>query len=120
MRCPDCEFTAKSPQGLGAHRRWKHRETSSGDIGANRQAVEETLQALSELGRLEDVDAARVQMLRSMADALDLNPFNSQMWHEFGEAIEGLTADGSDDDDEIQKLLDAMSSPVSDSDQKKT
>jgi hypothetical protein len=65
------------------------------------------------MGRVENVDAARVQALKSMAAALDQNPFNSQMWREYREAIEGLAGnDGGSDS--IDELLDELSSPVRD------
>lgn len=65
------------------------------------------------MGRLEQIDAARVQALRSMAAALDANPFNSQMWREYREAIEGLTVHDSGSG-AIDDLLDELSSPVRD------
>jgi hypothetical protein len=65
------------------------------------------------MGRLEKIDSARVQALRSMAEALDLNPFNSQMWREYREAIEVLTVDDSGGDS-VDQLLDELSSPVRD------
>ena len=113
MDCKDCEFVAKSANGLTQHRRAKH---PSDTAGANLRAVEETIAALSQAGRLEPVDAALVQMLRSMAAALDANPFNSQMWKEYREAIEGLRADDGDDGD-VQALLDRLSAPVRDTSQ---
>lgn len=80
---------------------------------ANQNAMEQTLAALASQGRLEEVDAARVQALRSMAEALDAKPFNSQMWREYREALEGLTADESDGG-AIEALLDELRSPVRD------
>lgn len=81
----------------------------------NVAAIEVTLAALEQMGRLEDIDAARVQALRSMAAALDEHPFNSQMWREYREAIAGLTADDSSRGDSIDDLLDELSSSVRDS-----
>lgn len=40
----------------------------------NAQAIEQTLAELDRMGRLEKIDAARVQALRSIAAALDENP----------------------------------------------
>lgn len=77
----------------------------------NAAAIEVTLAELGRMGRLEEVDAARVQALRSMAAALDENPFNSQMWREYLEAIEGLVAD-DDDDGSVDELIDELSSSV--------
>lgn len=97
VQCDECSFEAKTAQGLSSHRRARHgrRQTS----GANAAAMESTLTELRRLGRFEDVDAARVQALRSMAAALDDNPYNSQMWREYREALnEVLKADDDADD----------------------
>lgn len=80
---------------------------------SNAEAIEVTLGVLAGLGRIEDVDAARVQALRSMAAALDAKPFNSQMWREYREALGGLTADA--DDGSLDALFAELSSPVRDS-----
>lgn len=96
MRCDGCAFEARSAQGLAAHRRAKH---SQADGGANARAMESTLTELERLGRVESIDAARVQALRTMATALDENPYNSQMWREYREALgEVLKADDDADD----------------------
>jgi hypothetical protein len=79
--------------------------------GANTAALEDTIKILGDMGRLEPVDAARVQALRSMAASLDVRPFNSQMWREYREALEGLTAHDSDDG-ALEALLAELSSPV--------
>lgn len=81
--------------------------------GPNAEAIEETLTELGKLGRLEGVDAARVQAVRSMALALDLRPFNSQMWREYRESLEGLTADDGGDG-ALDALLAELSAPVRD------
>jgi hypothetical protein len=112
MRCPDCSFEAKSRAGLATHARRRH-AAAPGSVGANARAIEATLTELTRMGRLEKVDAARIQALRSMADALDQNPFNSQMWREYREALGGLTADDSTSDP-IDDLLDELSAPVRD------
>jgi hypothetical protein len=112
VNCPGCSFVARSNAGLAAHRRKRHPETIEAD-GPNATAMDTTLAELRRMGRLERVDAARVQALRSMANALDQNPFNSQMWREYRDAIEGLTADDGDSDS-IDGLLDELSAPVRD------
>lgn len=81
--------------------------------GENRLAAERTLAELERIGRLEAVDAARVQMIRSMADSLDARPNNSQMWHEYRETVEGLIASG-DDGAEIDAVLARLRAPVHD------
>lgn len=110
MDCDDCDFVAKNARGLALHRRAKHPD---GAPTSNLSAVEQTLEALRSAGRLEPVDAAHVQALRSMAAALDANPFNSQMWKEYREAIGELRADDGDDG-EVQALLDRLSAPARD------
>lgn len=112
MDCPDCPFVAKSRAGLATHRRRKHLKVSAG--GPNAQAIAVTLAELKRMGRLEKIDAARVQALRSIAVALDENPFNSQMWREYREAIEGLAADDSGDES-VADLIGELSSSVRDS-----
>lgn len=107
--CPDCGYAARGPSGLKMHQRRSHPETLSDVRGANAAAIDATLALLKDSGRIEDVDAARVQALRSMAEALDLNPFNSQMWREYREAIEGLCRDDRDSG-KIDELLDQLSS----------
>jgi hypothetical protein len=84
-----------------------------GVVMSNVEAMEKTLAALEIAGRIDEVDAARVQALRSMAEALDAKPFNSQMWREYRESLEGLTASGADDG-AIEALLAELSAPVGD------
>lgn len=74
----------------------------------NLEAVESTLAELYRMGRLEVVDAAKVQAVRSMAQSLDEKPFNSQMFHEYLAALEDLTADG-DSDGSVDELLRELS-----------
>ncbi len=55
--------------------------------------IEQTLKELRRLGRLERVDAAAVQMVRSMARALDADPSNAALWRQYREAVGELTSD---------------------------
>lgn len=71
---------------------------------SNASALETTLRAMAEMGRLEDIDAAQIQALRSMAGALDVRPSNAQLWKAYNEALERLTSD-DDDGDELGELL---------------
>lgn len=109
-RCDDCGFEAKSASGLMAHRRAKH-PADGGQVGPNAAAVETTIGELRRAGRLELIDEARVQALRSVAAALDANPFNSQMWREYREALEALTAD-DDDSGAADALIERLRSSV--------
>lgn len=112
LSCQHCDFEARTRTGLANHVRRMHADQTP--QGPNSRAIEETLAELKRMGRLEKVDAAKVQALRSMAEALDLNPFNSQMWKEYREAIGGLTADDRGSDS-IDELIDELSAPVRDS-----
>lgn len=110
MQCSRCDFEADTRTSLANHVRRAHPER---EPGPNTKAIEQTLAELKRMGRLEKVDAAKEQALRSMAEALDLNPFNSQMWREYREAIGGLTANDSGSDS-IDDLLDELSAKVRD------
>ncbi len=116
MDCPDCAFSAKSRAGLAAHQRRAHVDKSA-PAGPNAQAIDVTLAELRRMGRLEKVNAAQVQALRSMAEALDQNPFNSQMWKEYREAIGGLTASDDSGSTAVDDLLNELSTSVRDSPQ---
>lgn len=59
----------------------------------NRGQLEQTLKELRRLGRVEKIDAAAVQALRSMAAALDADPGNAALWRQYREALRELTAD---------------------------
>jgi hypothetical protein len=102
--CDDCGYEAKNPQGLSAHRRYKHGETpvSGGSMSV---AMERTVAELERIGRFEEVDAARVQSLRTMASALDSNPFNSQMWRELRESLNEIVRADDDADDDLAAAL---------------
>jgi hypothetical protein len=89
-------------------------ETFEGVVmSSNLKALEQTLRELRRMGRLEKVDAARIQAVKSMAEELDRKQSNSQMWHVYLEALEGLTADGSDDG-AVTDLLEELFAPVRD------
>jgi len=62
----------------------------------NRGQLEQTLKELRRLGRIEKIDAAAVQALRSMAAALDADPSNAALWRQYREALRELTADDDD------------------------
>lgn len=108
--CPSCEFVARSGAGLAAHVRARHPQQ---ERGTNRAAIEVTLSELDRLGRLEKIDAARVQLLRSLADAVDADWTNAQLWKQYREALADAGGeDDSDTDDLIKRLHGAT--PVGD------
>jgi hypothetical protein len=80
---------------------------------SNETAFEETLAELDRMGRLETVDKARVEAVRSMARQLDAKSSNSQMWHVYLEALERLTADDADDG-AVADVLAQLFAPVRD------
>lgn len=61
----------------------------------NVEALEETLSSLRDTRRLERVDEALVQALRSMAESLDRDPSNAALWRQYRETLKELRADDS-------------------------
>jgi hypothetical protein len=86
--------------------------------GSNRTAVETTIAALNREGRLGDVDAARVALIRSLADAVDADPSNASLWREYRSAEEALREADDTTADEFSQLLAALSSEMGDTETK--
>jgi len=82
------------------------------NYGRNRTAIEEMLAALTDAGRLENVDSARVAMVRALADAVDQDPTNASLWREYRAAEISLREVGVSDDDGFKELLESLSSEV--------
>jgi hypothetical protein len=78
----------------------------------NRGQLEQTLKELRRLGRIEKIDAAAVQALRSMAAALDGDPCNAALWRQYREALRELTAD--DDNGSVDSALADLFAEVGD------
>jgi hypothetical protein len=78
----------------------------------NRGQLEQTLKELRRLGRIEKIDAAAVQALRSMAFALDEDPANAALWKQYREALRELTAD--DDHGTVEAALADLFAEVGD------
>ena len=110
MDCDECGFEAKTAAGLASHRR-KHAEPDAG--GPMAVAMEQTIVELKRLGRFEDIDAARIQSLRSMAASLDGHGHNSQMWREMREALNEVTKADDQADDSLAAALAAISGATS-------
>lgn len=64
------------------------------------------------MGRLEKIDAAAVQMVRSQAHALDDDPGNAALWRQYREALRELTAD--DDSGSVEEALAGLYAEVRD------
>ena len=89
-------------------------------MSLNAAAVARTVEALRVAGRLRDEDAATVQMVESLALAVDSDPGNASLWREFRAALDSMMKLGEvndDDADEITRILAALrgSSQVDDS-----
>lgn len=106
MECRTCGFVAKTPGGLKVHERRKH--LVSAPSGGNAAALEVTLSEFGRLGRFELVDSARVHVARSLAAAVDSDPFNAQMWRQYREALEDLAKVDDDADDGLTAALAAI------------
>lgn len=79
-------------------------------MSANTEAIEATLATLTDLGRLEPIDAAHVQGLRSMAAALDRDPGNAALWRQYREALADLLEADSDADSDLAEALETIRS----------
>ena len=62
----------------------------------NVNALRRTVSELDKANKLDAVDTAQVQMLRSMAKALDDDPSNAALWRQYREALKGLMSDDAD------------------------
>lgn len=109
LECPDCDRDDfRSAAGLSSHRRQKHPDAPAGE---NAKALETTLAALKESDRIKPVDAANVQLLRSMARALDQGPANAALWRLYREALaELLGAEESGRDGGVFAAIQAIQS----------
>lgn len=78
----------------------------------NAKALAVTLGELRRLGRLEKIDAARVQAVKSMAAALDFDETNASLWRQYREALGELTSDV--DNGSLDEALDELYGKVRD------
>jgi len=76
----------------------------------NLEAFEVTLAELADLGRIESLDAAQVQLVRSLAAAVDSDPLASGLWRQYREALADLLRADDDADQELQAALEALRS----------
>jgi len=73
--------------------------------GPNEVAIEKTLEAM---GQPAPADAARFQMLRSLARAVDSAPFKAALWTEYREALSDLKTDLQDGDKGLEEAVAAL------------
>jgi hypothetical protein len=88
--------------------------------GRNRTAAETTIAALETHGSLGDVDAARVALVRALADAVDADPTNASLWREYRAAEQALREADDSTSDEFTRLLAALSAEMGDTETTRT
>lgn len=71
----------------------------------NETALERTLTALGDLGRLEQTDEALVALCRSTAKALDGTPGRAGLVQQYRECLQMLMGVGSSEPDGLSELL---------------
>jgi len=80
-----------------------------------RSAVDATIKAMRDAGRLEEVDQAQVTTAQALADAVDAAPGVASLWREFQSALVALRHIGEGaPDDSLASLLDKLRAPVHD------
>jgi len=83
-------------------------------LGPNARAAQETIDALTALGRFEPVDKARQVAFLTIARAVDADPLNATLWREYRTAEVALRKAENDSDDELTKLVGELSATVGD------
>lgn len=78
---------------------------SKSNHGPNRSATEITVKALQDDGLISEVDAARVQIVRSLASLADAEPNNPVVWREYRLAEQALRKETEAHGDPFDKLL---------------
>lgn len=76
---------------------------------SNEAALEHTLRALADAGRLEQVDSALVHAARAIAKELDRIPSKAALWTEYRAVLEALRADVTGGSD-FESLMERMRS----------
>ena len=76
----------------------------------NAAALEKTLAVMTSTGRIEDIDAAAVQALRSMAAALDKDPTKAALWREYLDALAEVRRANDDADSGLADALEEIRS----------
>lgn len=82
-------------------------------MGDNASELGKTIAQLRRMGRVEPVDAARLQMLRTIARALDADPHNAALWRQYREGLNELVV--NDDSGDLDADLKALYAEVRDS-----
>ena len=82
--------------------------------GPNRAAAERTINAMATAGLTEEVDAARIETLRTLSTVLDEQPDNASLWREYRAAEQALRSTTRDEPDDFASLLADLSSEMGD------
>lgn len=86
----------------------------SGKHGPNRVGIERAISALVTRGVFDESDAARLALVRSLADAVDSDPTNASLWREYRAAEASLRETDDTSTDEFTQLLAALSAEMGD------
>lgn len=94
----------------GTVRQWVSRARAELDrraalSGGNVAAAEATLAALADCGRLEAVDAAAVEVVRSLAAVVDADPSDAALWRQYRDALAALTEGDDVADSRLEEAL---------------
>ena len=82
--------------------------------GSNRAAIELMIYALDELGRLEKIDSARLEIARQLATQCDENPENGFLWKQYRDAENALRTVGNGPVDDFAALMRTLDAEVRD------
>jgi hypothetical protein len=97
--CELCQMRFKTGSGLASHRRQKHPAFK----GPNRKAIDKVIKSLESAP-----DAATAQSARSIADILDVDPTNANMWRTYrdviGDLVRGEDAGANEADSDIAEI----------------
>jgi thioesterase domain-containing protein len=80
--------------------------------GSQAAALERTIDALREAGRLADVDEARIQIARGLAAATDAQPDNPTVWREYRAAERDLRKETEHNADPFDQLLTSIAAEI--------
>lgn len=90
------------------------------DSTNNRQALEDTIQALRTAGKLDGIDTARIQIARGLASAVDSMPDNPTLWREYRQAEKALREETNTNADPFEELISSINAEVRDKAKQKT
>ena len=86
--------------------------SASSSPGSNRAAIELMISALDELGRLEKIDSARLEIARQLATQCDENPDNGFLWRQYRDAENALRTVGNGPIDDFAELMRDLDSEI--------